>query len=510
MSFDSLAIEKENIAAGVASLEQIEELNVLDFGVDNTGVKDCTHLLQLLHGTGKRVYYPNGTYLFNGLTLNLSGGVRFESPKGVVVRNHISDLNVLQFDDDGHLIGLMQNHLEFDERSVAGVCGSLVSPPLSQKKFRRRADMIAYWYNDFGLQCQKLSNTSWIGWYYWSWNHHACENDAFLRETTNGEIEPYDPSRHPLLGFYYGDDPVVLDWQCYWLYEYGISTVILLESYLEKWENPAVPAYWVYQLFHDTPNFNNLNYIFAAPTPWFDKNLPSTFPEAVQEAWKILLEKTYLQCGNCYCIEKNGQRYPVINVWEEAALKTVFDPQGGVANVREFYLEITRMFQQAGFGGMALLCRNPILDLQTPEERAELERQGLYRYHTSYVGNCFPIEMLEDGTTYPEVVQAFDPPDDPYVVQSLAVSMISKRPHPSHWRCHGNTSAWFKKWIDKAIAHLDAHPEMPRMITCYNVSEWSEGGAGLQPNVRDRFEHLKAMKKALVIKELRNHDKSKK
>lgn len=508
MAFDPLFVGKQDPAIGTAySEKQLDELNVMDFGVDNTGVKDCTHQLQLLHRTGKRIYYPNGTYLFNGLTLDLSGGVRFESPKGVVVRNHISGLNILQFDDDGHLIGLMQNHLEFDERSVAGNYGSLVSPPLSRKRFQRRVDVLAYWYNDFGLQCQKLSHVSWIGWYYWTWNHHGCENDAYLREINESALEPYDPARHPLLGFYYGDDAVVLDWQCYWLYEYGVSTVILQNGYLENWEEPAATAYWIYQLFHNVPNFWNLRYIMGAPTPWFDESIPDTHPEALRKQWRLMLEKTYLTHENYYFMEIDGQRYPVLCAWEEAALLSIFDPQGGAANVREFYLEITRMFQKAGFGGMAILCRNPILELQTPEERTALEKLGLYRYHTSYVGNCFPQEMLEDGTTYPEVVQAFDPPADPYLVQSVAVSMISKRPHPSHWRCYGNTPAWFKKWIDKAVEHLDRNPDMPRMITCYNVSEWSEGGAGLQPNVRDRFDYLKAMKKALVIKELRDHDK---
>jgi FPC/CPF motif-containing protein YcgG len=39
-------------------------------------------------------------------------------------------------------------------------------------------------------------------------------------------FEPYDPSRHPMLGWYKGDDPNVLDWQCYWLVKYGVTAVI--------------------------------------------------------------------------------------------------------------------------------------------------------------------------------------------------------------------------------------------------------------------------------------------
>lgn len=481
---------------------QLEELNVLDFNVDNTGHVDCTYLLQLLHRTGKRVYYPNGTYLFNGLTLDLSGGVRFESPGGVTVRNNISNMNILQFDDDGHLIGLMQNHLEFDEQSAVERCGSLVSPPLSHKKFRRRVDLLAFWYNDFGLQCQKLAHTGWLGWHYWTWNHHGCEKNIFYKATIgNHPLDPYDPSRHPLLGFYYGDDPVVLDWQCYWLYEYGVSTVILQNGDLSDWEQPACGSHWVYQLFHHVPNFANLRYIMSGPSPWRDPQDPLTTPESLREQWQGIIRRSYAVNDHCFWVERDGKRLPLMLVWEEAALLTVFDPGGGADKVRQFYLEITRQFQAAGFDGVLLLCRNPILQLEVPDVRAELERLGLYRFRATYVSNCFPSEHLFDGTTYPEVVEEFDPPADPYQVQGLAVSMVSHTPHPSHWCCRGNTPLAFRRWIEKAIGHLDQHPEMLRVITCYNVSEWSEGGAGLQPNVQDRFAYLKAMKKALVIRE---------
>lgn len=116
--------------------EQVHEVNVIKLGADNTGATDCTDILMKAHAQGKRVYYPNGTYLFNGRTLDLSGGVRFESSDGVCVRNSISDVNILNFDDQGNLIGLMQNHLEEDESDYDWeneISGTIVSPPHFQK-----------------------------------------------------------------------------------------------------------------------------------------------------------------------------------------------------------------------------------------------------------------------------------------------------------------------------------------------------------------------------------------
>ena len=60
------------------------EINVVTYGADPTGKTDSTAVLTRLHATGKKIYYPNGTYLFNGLTLDLSGGVRFQSKDGVL------------------------------------------------------------------------------------------------------------------------------------------------------------------------------------------------------------------------------------------------------------------------------------------------------------------------------------------------------------------------------------------------------------------------------------------
>jgi len=134
-----------------------------------TGKTDCTRLLQELHGRKKPVYYPNGTCRFNGETLDFSGGVTFESRDGVVIRNDLSPEPVVVFDDQGHLAGLQQNHLEQDERGLGSKgqvrSGSLVSPPLSNATCPVAVDLVAHWYNDGGLECRRHGG-GWIGWYY--------------------------------------------------------------------------------------------------------------------------------------------------------------------------------------------------------------------------------------------------------------------------------------------------------------------------------------------------------
>ena len=50
------------------------------------------------------------------------------------------------------------------------------------------------------------------------------------------------------------------------------------------------------------------------------------------------------------------------------------------------------------------------------------------------------------------------------------------------------------------IKALDETPAMARTITCYNVSEWAEGGPGLVPTVADGFAYLEAIRDNIVKK----------
>jgi hypothetical protein len=218
---------------------------VTDCHADPSGATDSTLQLVRCHASGDRVFYPEGEYRLNAPTLDLSGGVRFASRSGVVVHNNISSESILQLDDAGRLIGLQQNHLERSDLATAApmTVGSLVPPPLSSAPTPGRAQVLGLWYNDGGLETRRANpGSGWLGWYYWTWAFHGGYPRGNRSLATR-----YDPARKPLLGFYRGDDATVLDWQCFWLREYGVTGVILIGG-VPPCSDPASPAFWQWQV----------------------------------------------------------------------------------------------------------------------------------------------------------------------------------------------------------------------------------------------------------------------
>jgi len=425
-----------------AHAQPAPEVDVVAHGADPTGAVDCTEVLTRLHATGQRVYYPNGTYRFNGMTLDLSGGVRFETPTGVTVRNDLSDANVLQLDDVGNLVGLQHNHLELNEAKLGGPlpmgCGSLVPPPLSTRPVERRVDVLGYWYNDFGLETRRANpGSGWIGWYYWTWNFHGSEGDA------------YDPSRHPLLGFYRGDDPTVLDWQCYWLREYGVAGAILLLSWprpdaetepVSAWEAPRHANHWVHQLLNHVPNARGIGYVMAAPTPY-----ASSSPEVmarVEAQWRELIENVYLKYPGFYAVERGGKRYPLLYLHEESGLRGVFDNYNGSANLLAFYRRTAMLLREHGFGGVALLCRHGLAN--EPALLEALAADGVLHLSGSYAA------LPATGDTYAERVASYAQPVDCWTAPNVVTSCHTHTPHPSKWNCPGSTPELFGQMLSKA------------------------------------------------------------
>ena len=471
-------------------------LNVVEAGADPTGATDCTDLLTRLHATGRRVYYPTGAYRFNGRRLDLSGGVTFEAAGGVTVRNDISPQNILEFDDAGNLVGLVHNHLELNEADMGGPgpvdVGNLVRPPVSTADHRARADLLAYWYNDFGLEHRRIHapQRGWIGWYYWSWNFHDADRDG------------YDPARHPLLGFYRGDDPMVLDWQCYWLREYGVRGVILYAGSprndpdafaIDAWRAPEHGNHWIHQLLTAAPNFRGLKYVMAAYTPW-TKDAPPQERAMVEATWERIIEQIYLRYPNSYAIQRDGKTYPALYLHPEQAVRGVFDNYNGARSTTKFYRRIARKFQDAGYGGVALFARQAIGGSMM--DFAKLEQDGVPHFVVEYANDH------SSGNTYAARVANYNPPTSPDRILNVCTAKHSHTPHPSKWNCPGHSPALFGEMLRKSVAHIEGH-NLERIITCYNVAEWAEGGPALQPNMQDRFGYLEAVGDVLVIPQTR-------
>jgi len=210
----------------------------------------------------------------------------------------------------------------------------------------------------------------------------------------------------------------------------------------------------------------------------------------VERQWRTAIDRTYLRHGNFYAVRKGDKQYPLIFLFEEAGLRGVFDNYQGAKRTLAFYRRIATLFRSRGFAGIAVLGRHPI-----PSQLAdfdELERLGVLHF------NGFYAEDHSSGGTYAERVANYSPPVDPRTIINTFTAKHTHAPHPSKWNCPGHTPALFRKLLGKAAAHVVEH-DMPRVITCYNVAEWAEGGPGLQPNMQDRFGYLEAVRDAIVI-----------
>ena len=464
------------------------ELNVCEYGADNTGKKDSTLILTCLHNTGKRIYYPNGTYLFNGATLNFSGGVRFESKNNVIIRNSISDVAIVNFDSKGNLIGLMQNHLEEEynkkKPNEYSYSGSLVSPPLYSGKVSTKVDFLPYWYNDFGLESTRAAGGAygWLGWYDWRWNHHGCE-------ALGENYDPYDPTRHPLLGWYRGDDPVVLDWQCYWMRVYGINQVCLLCADLTGGEAATSRNHWAYELMNNTPNAKKMN--FCAQVDYF--GYQTTSLAAAKASWQKTLDTIYFKYDNIYCVTKNGKKYPAIFIWDEQSIRYGMDMNSpsSFPNMRALYTWMADAFRSKGYDGVCIMARNPYLS-GFSSIIANLASKGVLWCSVAYPTNC-----LGNGSDYKTRVDNFVTLTDVNAVYGVTTGMDTHTPHPSNWSCPGNTPTLFGELISRAVATTLANSNRLKLITCYNVAEWAEGGPGLQPTVGDGFKYLEAIYKEI-------------
>ena len=147
--------------------------------------------------------------------------------------------------------------------------------------------VLAHWYTDAGLEVRRANpGSGWLGWYYWTWAFHG----GYPRGN-NTLATDYDPARKPLLGFYRGDDADVLDWQCFWLREYGVAGVILIGAGKPQ-SDPAKPFYWQYQLFHNVPNFKGLRYVMTMPDGSSTRGANAS---SIKADWRSILETTYFE-----------------------------------------------------------------------------------------------------------------------------------------------------------------------------------------------------------------------
>jgi hypothetical protein len=335
-------------------------------------------------------------------------------------------------------------------------------------------DIIGHWYNDFGLKKTALSSSQALGahlWYDWRWNH-----------TTNAN---YDPSRHPLLGWYRGDDPKTLDWQCYWLAEAGVNVVSLVDHVdTSVWSSPSSKLYWQYVLFNQVKNFKSLKYI-----TWLRYN--GTVAECDTQHTDAI-DNVLSKYSNFYSYNYNGKKYPVVFTWDLELMRGTYDSYNGNTNLRAHLKTLGSSLQAKGYDGICILARNFSLGaVWTQTHLEDLENSGVILLSAGYEEKYGTEASYSNSYVNYANKAAF--PTEKYKVLNVMTSATSQTPHPSGWNLAGHTPELFKTVLQRAVNHVSSHKN-PKMVTIYNVAEWAEGGPGLQPNKKDGFGYLDAVR----------------
>lgn len=361
--------------------------------------------------------------------------------------------------------------------------GASAPAPVARTAPNKGVDIVAHWYNDFGLAKTALDQNMANGnhlWYDWRWNFPTNTGDGI---NTFG----YDPSRHPIQGFYKGDDPNVLGWQCYWMAEAGVTAVALTESegfVSAGWSSPSNRQHWLYQLFTNVPNFRSLKYLLP---------LTYTGTPAQLEAQNDDVVATYANYTNGYTYTENGKTYAVVTVFEMEAIRGIYDNYNGQVNTAVYLKGLATKFKNIGYDGVMILARNSGLFTVAPDPT--LKPAGVIIAESGYEAQYGTTASYSNSYTNYANNVVF--PTSKSTVLNVVTSAETQYPHPSAWTLNGSTPAAFRKVLQRAVDAVVKNKQR-RIVTIYNVSEWAEGGPGLIPQKRDGFGYLDAIRAVAV------------
>jgi len=352
--------------------------------------------------------------------------------------------------------------------------------PLSLELKENKIDYVAHWYNDFGLEYIRKGNGSngAMTWYTWDWAKNLGALD-----------------RHPLLGWYKGDDTNILNWQCYWLLKSGITAVNITGPIdISNWKEPSNKHYWKFQLFENTYYFKLLKYI-----PWV-KYKGSIMN--ITANWNQMIGYFFSTYNNYYKVCYNNKYYPVMYVFEGEGLRNSFDNLRSSKRLKKFLISQANKAIIKGFGGICLFVRHPTSDKIL--SRKDLESNGVLYIPAGYSNMEGAKERR--SRSYYELVNNMKMPNERAIV-NVVTSHHSVSPHPSNWPQKGSTPILFELAIRRATDWVLSNPALPKIIQIYNVAEWAEGGPGLQPNFRDGFGYLNSLKNVVenFISEKEDH-----
>ena len=507
-------------------------VSVKQVGAKSDGVTDSASQMLLVESLGSKIVLENNSYLYAS-----SNNLTFEN--GIEASN--AHLNGIKYNDiltknrDGTPIGIDMNHREDSDltlgSNIAITSGFNIEAPISLKdQVSEGVEIIAHWYQDFGLEYTRKGGGG-LTWYYWKWNF-----------TTNST---YYLDRHPLQGWYRGDDANVLDWHCYWLREAGINSVELVShgANTSTWSSPSSAYHWMYQLFTNCKNFKKMRYML-----WGEYNGSAA---SIAADWQTMISQFYLTYDNFHFVRQNGKIYPSIYIFEGA--NHYINTGNTEASSVSFFQTIANTFKAAGYGGVAIFCRHA--KSESTLKRKLLEAVDCLFFTADYggAGGWLGIPIVSDELTYSAFADSWQPlwekpswvsgasysVDDKVINAGQMFTCISNHvassadmpptgknsylkwtnlgficrdsvsiptsshavsPHPTaggtNRKAAGSTPELFGKWLARMCDSVLENNAAP-FIFVYNVSEWAEGGAGLIPNKQDGFGYLNAVSDVL-------------
>ena len=351
------------------------------------------------------------------------------------------------------------NYINFGEPS---------EPPLLDTILNKGFDIIAHFYNDFGLKSTAMSPTQANGnwkWYDWRWNFK--------------DKDSYDSSRVPLLGYYQGDNRRTLDWILYWLGQSGVNVLSIVNPNgitMENWENENSTNHWLYVLINQCKNISSFKIL-----PWILGAHNKTQNDYNNSIDNFLNFVSSYPC-HTHTYNYNNKKYLCCFTWDLEGIRGAFDNYSGKTNTINFLKNFTSEIQQLGYDGLCLLCRNPGTTIPMG---IDYINDGLLLYKAYYSNIDDTLSTYEEYTNQ-EIT------DTTNTVLNIMTAMKSSPEHTSTWNIPGTTPELFQKVLNRNIQHMIKY-NLPKMITIYNVSEWAEGGPGLIPNIKDGFGYLHAI-----------------
>lgn len=359
-----------------------------------------------------------------------------------------------------------------------------VPPAVTNPPAHKGIDVIAHWYNDFGLEktaAQADSSKGWYGWYDWQWNFPSNTGDG---STTMG----YDPQRHPLQGYYQGDSVAVLAWQAKWLAEGGVNVASLVASDgadTSTWSSPSDTYYWMYQLFTYVTTFKALRWMMwlkhGSASDYLSTRTPGDGTHPAEKQWAQIVSLYSSQPGG-YTYTEGGKVYPVVYLWDGEALRGAWDNYSGSTKTAAALKWLADQFKAKGYGGVMVAARSSTTDANMSREA--LAANGVIYldgyYSNTGTGTFSTFADYANTTTFPSALDS---------IPAVQTSYKTVYPHTSTFNLPGSTPALFGTALRRAADSI-VRNQQRRMVFINNVSEWAESGPGLLPNVQDGFGYL--------------------